>query len=332
MPTVRPSLEPWLGLSLAEAPLAPLKQAPRASPDALRATLYASCRYLLRAILAGVDGAGGDVVDAVILTTIMDANIGYLDDNPALTWRHATYAAGPPEGYRRPITVSALAERLGLAYETTRRRVDGLIAQGRCVRTEHGIHARLLDEPRHHAGSQANYAAVRTLLRDLQTRAPEIGWPMAEAAEAKTEDPPLRLVNRRCAVFAIDTLRRFADLSGGYGEALVYMGVVEATGRGATDDVWPSLRTSSLARSLNQPIPSIRRRVQTLMARGLVTAQGSGFDARPAAAMEPEVSRLAVANLKRLYELFRQLEALGVALATDARQAPAARQAFEGPR
>lgn len=313
----RPSVEPWLGLSMTETLPTHAPRGTRVSPDVLGAVLYGSCRYLLRAILAGVDGSKGDIVDAVILTAIMDADIGHLDEIAALGWRYATYADGPPDGFRRPTSVRALSDRLGLPYETTRRRIGRLVAQGRCVRTEHGVHAWLIDEPRHHAGSQANFAAVRTLLRDLQSRVPEVDWPRTEGHQVISGAPPLRLVNRRCAAFAVDTLAAIAELAGGYDEALVYMGMVEATGRGASGDAWPTLRASSLARSLNQPIPSVRRRLHALRTGGLITARGAGFDARPAPAAEPMVSRLAVANLKRLQVLFAQLKSLEVRLGPD---------------
>ncbi len=310
----RPSVEPWVGLSMTQTLPTHVPSGGSVSPHVLAVVLYASCRYLLRAILAGVDGAKGDIVDAILLTAIMDADIGHLDEIASLGWRYATYADGPPDGFRRPTSVRSLSDRLGLPYETTRRRVDGLIAQGRCVRTEHGVHARLIDEPRHHLGSQANYAAVRTLLRDLQSRVPQIDWPQAEGSTTASRDLPLRLVNRRCAAFAVDTLARVADVAGGYEEALVYMGIVEATGRGASGGDWPTLRTSPLARSLNQPIPSVRRRLHTLRARGLISARGAGFDARPAPEAEAQVSGLAAANLARLQVLFAQLRSLDVKL------------------
>lgn len=305
------SLEPWVGLSVATPQPAPRGLGGvRVSPDLLQGSLYASCRYILRALLSGVDGANGDVIDATILSAIMDFNIGYLDDSPAIAWGVATYDQAPPNGYRRPTTVNAVAERLNLPHETARRRIDGLIAQGRCIRVAQGIYAPTIHNPRHHAGSLANYTAVRTLLRDLQVKIPEVAWPRVRGFEAVSDDPPVRLVNRRCAVYAVDTLAALAHFAGGYEEAMAYMAMVEATGRGAAGGVWPAVRASALARSLGQPIPSVRRRLRTLADRGLITPRGPAFDARPAREMESEVSRVAVVNLRRLHHLFASLEAL----------------------
>ena len=58
----------------------------RVSPEVLAEAFYASCRYLLRAILAGVDGSKGDIIDAVLLTAIMDADIGHLDEIDIAIW------------------------------------------------------------------------------------------------------------------------------------------------------------------------------------------------------------------------------------------------------
>ena len=77
-----------------------------------------------------------------------------------------------------------------------------------------------------------------------------------------------------------------------------------------------------MARSLSQPVPSVRRRLDTLRTRGLITAQGASFDARPAPQAEAVVSRLAIANLKRLQVLFAQLKSLDVRLGHDRGQRP----------
>ena len=44
-----------------------------------------------------------------------------------------------PDDLRKPISVHALALELDIPYETTRRHVNALIADGYCVRAETGI-------------------------------------------------------------------------------------------------------------------------------------------------------------------------------------------------
>ena len=66
----RPSVEPWLGLSMTGTLPTHATRGVRVSPEVLAEAFYASCRYLLRVILAGVDGSKGDIIDAVLLTAI----------------------------------------------------------------------------------------------------------------------------------------------------------------------------------------------------------------------------------------------------------------------
>ena len=58
----RPSVEPWVGLSMTQTLPTHVPSGGSVSPHVLAVVLYASCRYLLRAILAGVDGAKGDIM------------------------------------------------------------------------------------------------------------------------------------------------------------------------------------------------------------------------------------------------------------------------------
>ena len=106
----RPSVEPWLGLSMTGTLPTHATRGVRVSPEVLAEAFYASSRYLLRVILAGVDGSKGDIIDAVLLTAIMDADIGHLDEIAALGWRYATYADGPPDRFRRPTSVRSLSD------------------------------------------------------------------------------------------------------------------------------------------------------------------------------------------------------------------------------
>ena len=71
-PTKRGTLA-WLGLSMTGTLPTHATRGVRVSPEVLAEAFYASCRYLLRAILAGADGSKGDIIDAVLLTAIMIA-------------------------------------------------------------------------------------------------------------------------------------------------------------------------------------------------------------------------------------------------------------------
>lgn len=291
--------------------------APRVGVQGLSAALRASSRYLLRAILAGADASGGDITTAIIVVAVMDADIGHLDADPVLARRYATYEQAPPNGFRRPSSARAIAARLGLPYETVRRRLEPVIASGRCIRTAQGIYSPTLSRADHLAGAQANHIAVRRLLMDLQQRVPDEAWsPVIFASPGADHGaPPLRLLNRRSAQFAVDLLSDIAGAVGGYDLALVYMALLESTGRCEILEPPPVIRISPLARSIQQPVESVRRRLAALAAQGLVTRERDGYTARHAAAAEEIVGRLAVANLRHLRDFFGGLSRLGVTFA-----------------
>lgn len=307
------SLEPWYGLPLS-TPRSPVPDLQGAGAPALAAGLRATSRYLLRAVLSGLPSLKVDILGGVILAAIDDANIGHLDTDPALGKRYARYDEAPPNGYRRPVSIQAVADRLNLPYETTRRRVEDLIVSGRCRKVRQGVYVPTLNDPAHRSNAQANYVAVRTLLRDVQTLATEVDWPIAPGFETASADPPLRLVFRRSVAFGIDAIAAFAAVSGGYNRALVYMAVLEAGGRSNPDEPVKALSRSALARSLNVPIPSARRRLLALAEDGLISAIGGGYVAVPAPDVEARIMSLARQNLQRVHRLFAELATLEAAL------------------
>jgi hypothetical protein len=83
-------------------------------------------------------GAVGDLVDSLVALEVYRGNIERL----ALTASASPDAA--PDGVadeaeRRPVAVSAVAERLGMPHETVRRHVLELIGRGTCVREGRGL-------------------------------------------------------------------------------------------------------------------------------------------------------------------------------------------------
>jgi hypothetical protein len=84
--------------------------------------------YLLRVVESM--GAQGDLVDAVILLETFRSNVEHFA---------ADYAPAILDEERRPISVAALAARLGLSAETVRRRCAGLVEAGDLARVARGL-------------------------------------------------------------------------------------------------------------------------------------------------------------------------------------------------
>jgi len=88
--------------------------------------------YVLRVVESL--GVMGDLLDGLLVLEIFRSNVEHLGPE----------AGGEPGGLiadaqRRPISVSALAARLGHPAETVRRHVAGLMVRGACVRVKGGL-------------------------------------------------------------------------------------------------------------------------------------------------------------------------------------------------
>jgi DNA-binding Lrp family transcriptional regulator len=71
--------------------------------------------------------------------SIMAGNIGHFDQDPRNAGQFTALEDVPPDNVRRPISVLAVANGLGIPYETVRRHVSRLVKAGRCVRVKGGV-------------------------------------------------------------------------------------------------------------------------------------------------------------------------------------------------
>ncbi len=93
--------------------------------------------YTLRTMIAVAAVLDHDYSLAIVYTAILQANLGPLMEDPALSARYASVDTIVPEDLRRPISVHALAGALHMPYETTRRSVGRLIDKGFVKRVSH---------------------------------------------------------------------------------------------------------------------------------------------------------------------------------------------------
>lgn len=75
-----------------------------------------------------------DLVTGMIFLAIVRANVRHLLDEPELALDYFEPGDAPPETFRRPVSVYAIARELRLPYETARRHVRKLQAKGLCER------------------------------------------------------------------------------------------------------------------------------------------------------------------------------------------------------
>ena len=101
-----------------------------------RATL--STEFGLRALRLLIE-TYGDLQSGIVAQTIITANTAHLDTRKGEGRRYAGADDIPPDDVRRPISVSRLADSVGLPFETMRGQVNRLLDAGICVRTDGGV-------------------------------------------------------------------------------------------------------------------------------------------------------------------------------------------------
>eukprot|EP01035_Chromulina_nebulosa_P028646 gene28646-biopygen18329 len=98
-----------------------------------RLALRASTAYFLHSVDLMARVVGGDILRGVIFTAIVDANTRHIRPSAVEAQTYSEAGDQVPDTLRRPISVHALALELDIPYETTRRHVNALIADGRRV-------------------------------------------------------------------------------------------------------------------------------------------------------------------------------------------------------
>ena len=100
----------------------------------IRAAIRLTSHFMLRNVEVLSEAAEGDLMAGLIFSAIVQANVRPISNDPKLGKAYGQMDAIPPDAVRSPISVNALAESLGVPYETTRRHVNKLIKDGFCVK------------------------------------------------------------------------------------------------------------------------------------------------------------------------------------------------------
>ncbi|MGA0601425.1 hypothetical protein ACO2Q3_12045 [Caulobacter sp. KR2-114] len=139
-----------------------------------RAAARISMDYVLRTVRLLMELHDGSVLDALIFHSIVAANVGHLGRDGQAAWpAHEP----PPDELRRPVSILSVATGLGLPFETVRRRVNRMIADGRCRRQSGGVivPAFALAGRRGAGGADRNLANLRRCFRDLAKAGVNLG-------------------------------------------------------------------------------------------------------------------------------------------------------------
>jgi len=143
----------------ATRPQTPMDGAEAKAPP-LRAVARATMGYVLR-YLESARPVAGDLISAIVFLALAVGSVEHITHAQDASDAFSRPGVMVPDTDRRRLTVKAVADRLGLPFETVRRRVNSLVAQGLCTRDRQGLYipASVLMSPvivAHRAADAAN--------------------------------------------------------------------------------------------------------------------------------------------------------------------------------
>jgi hypothetical protein len=300
-------------------------------------TSYAKMRVAARLAtglaldLVKLAGFGRDVVDAVLITAIAQANAAQITRSPELQRKYATLDLPPPADLRRPVSISAVAHSLRIPFETARRRIAALAKLGLVVQTTGGVLVSTgHDNPRFRILAEAHYALVRDLYCRLRTMGflEDLGGPALPAFDPG--NPPLRLVMRLSADYLLRMAEPLTVHIGDLVTALIILDVFRANtehlpdSEGGAEDPTMSIesfvpdelrrpvRAGDVADRLSMPRETARRRLLRLVADGRCERTPEGFFVPARVLARGPVIRFMQDNRSHLHRMYVALADYGV--------------------
>jgi DNA-binding Lrp family transcriptional regulator len=277
---------------------------------------------------AQISRGDGDLLDPLIFTAVLDANMAPVNRDPELQVIYGGDIAAPDE-LRRPVSINAVAQSLSLPFETVRRRVGGLARAGLCVLEPRGVIVprAAVSSPAYNMIQRARYDRARRFYQVLKT-AGALPGDSAANAQTPTAGPLVRAADRALSSYM---LRACNDLIALTSDVLRTLILVELTldniGELATVDLprWAAdpaglarpVRVAALAQQLRVAPETTRRHVLALEGTGFADRVGPGFIAVAPPAIWPELVRLVEVNLANVQRLFAALRSLDVLAAWD---------------
>ncbi|MBS0409956.1 MAG: hypothetical protein JSR86_08585 [Proteobacteria bacterium] len=138
------------------------------TPDQSRVVARISSDYFLRTLALMAEFHGGDIIKAIVFQAVVAANTSHLDQAGDGA-RFSGIDSAPPDEMRRPVSALAISQALGMPFETTRRYVNRLLAEGMCVRVRKGVIApqSVVRSPEGSRLTAINHSNVRRFVREL---------------------------------------------------------------------------------------------------------------------------------------------------------------------
>lgn len=277
-----------------------------------------------------ISRGGDDLLDALIFTAALDANMAPVDRDPDLQVIYGGVEVSAPDELRRPVSVNAVAQSLRLPFETVRRRFLRLSRAGLVVMTPHGVVAprSAVTSAAYIAMQRARYDRARGFYRALKAAG---ALPPPEAipqASPPAAGPLVRAANRALSEYVLRACSDLLALTGDVLSSLVLLELGLANTRTLTtteladwvrrpEHVGRPVRIAALAAPLRVSGETIRRHLNVLEALGFCRRTAGGLVAVAPASTLPTLDALVRANRANVQRLFGRLRQLDILNAWD---------------
>ena len=286
-----------------------------AEPESLpgRDLARLSFGFLLDELTNGM--AGLEPLDALLVLAINQANIAPLTRDPAARARYGQLDAPAPDAERRPVSINAVAGSLGLAFETVRRRIRRLGAEGVCAMSPEGVvvPASFLASPAYLQSVLTGHERLRRFYADLRAAGLAEGLP--SPAYDLEGSVPVRAAARLLSDYVLRSSEGLSRLAGNVVSQLVLVALMTAALRNPGERGAGPQAMRAIAGVLRLPAETVRRHVSELTDAGLCARVAGGLTAPPEALARPALSQLLADNAANVHRLLAGLAERGVILA-----------------
>lgn len=281
-----------------------------------------SLSFTLDQVTAGL--AGLAPLDALLVLAVNQANIAPLTRDPAARRAYGDLEHAAPDDARRPASVNAMATSLGIPFETTRRRLKKLEAQGVC----HIVSGAGVVIPESFLTSPAYIESVMTAHNRL------VGFygalidgdlldPLPPTHYEVDDGVPLRGAARLISDYLLRALDGVLREGGDVVSATVLLAILVCAledapwppGDSATDTPFKATTVAEVARRLRLAGETARRHVNQLVEAGLCRRAPGGVTIAPDLLTRPAIQHIAEDHAGSVQRLFAGLAERGVVAA-----------------
>jgi DNA-binding Lrp family transcriptional regulator len=292
-----------------------------------------SLSFTLDQVAAGL--AGLSPLDALLVLAVNQANIAPLTRDPKARQAYGDLDHAAPDASRRPASVNAIANSLGIPFETTRRRLKRLDTEGVCtILPGAGVvipEAFLTSAPYLESVMAANQRLVgfygQLVDDDLLDPLPAANYDIDAGV-------PLRGAARLISDYLLRALDGLMREGGDAIGAITLLAIVVA---GLDEVAWPpeadwaltavpfrSTTVAQIARRLGLPPETVRRHVMHLIEAGVGRKTAEGVAPARDLLARPAIQALADDHAAAVHRLFAGLAERGVVAAWEQMGAGAA--------